>query len=412
MLAFVENFSSIIPGSSVHKAVQECYELHSQNESFREIFRNFSWIKDLAEAPENYGYAHGSSEMMKQQLLHKHSLAFECVLINGKFEPSLSQLPEGVFAYPLEEASSSFSTFMRQFNVEEHPLAFINAEGSLQGGVVFYIPEGEIIDEQIFIRHITFPSAGKQKILFLPKIIIVLGCKACARIHVSHHVESDNRTPRETIVNGVTEVFVSKNAEIILSMASEYAKEDQFCWSHIATIEEQGSCMIMENLLKDISGSGLFNNTFYMVGDQAHSESLVTIKSPKKTWVKNLMYHDAIETTSRQNIKSILCSGEFFFEGSISITPQGKLSDAYQKHDTLLLSDSAKVSTFPRLEILTDDVKASHGATVGPLDPNQIFYMRSRGMTLEEAQAKLIKGFFAAQPPVDAFPQLSTLFNF
>ncbi|EPJ23147.1 hypothetical protein CP08DC60_1084B, partial [Chlamydia psittaci 08DC60] len=97
----------------------------------------------------------------------------------------------------------------------------------------------------------------------------------------------------------------------------------------------------------------------------------------------------------------------FLFEGGIHITSQGVFSDAYQKHDTLLLSDDACVTTFPRLEILTDDVKASHGAAVGPLDPQQIFYMQSRGMTREEAQKKLVQGFLSIEPGQEAFPKLS-----
>ncbi|ANH78494.1 SufD family Fe-S cluster assembly protein [Candidatus Chlamydia sanziniae] len=397
MIASIENFASIASGSVQHKAATLCYNTHGNQEPFKDIFVAFSWIQELSDHPDRYSLTTGGSELIKQHWLsHNHSLAFECILINGKYEPSLSQLPEGVFIYPIHEASVSFSTFMHHLDVDAHPLAFLNAVCSDDQGVVIYVPENVEVTEPIFVRHITFPVVSEPRVIFSPRIVIILAQGASAEVQVSHHTQLENGVSiSHAIINGATELFVAEDAELSLWMAPRYLAKETLSWSHIATVKQEGKCKIIQNFLDAPHGYGFFDNTCYMVDQGAYAEILVAIQSPKKTWVKNLMRHDAEQTTSRQDIKSILYSGHFLFEGGIYISPCGELSDAYQKHSTLLLNSSAQVSTYPRLEILADNVKASHGATIGPLDPKQIFYMRSRGMTEVEAQGKLVEGFLA-----------------
>lgn len=102
----------------------------------------------------------------------------------------------------------------------------------------------------------------------------------------------------------------------------------------------------------------------------------------------------------------------FCLKGGIKITPQGEYANAYQRHDTLLLDDQARVSTYPRLEILTDEVKASHGATVGSMDEKLLFYMRSRGLPLKLARERLVQGFLKSLTPTpETFPRLSKVFK-
>lgn len=411
MLNFLEHSRSIAKGSPIHQATQVCYEKHFQSESFKEIFRAFSWLKDLTQFPEKYYISHGGSETAKQHWLHhENSLSCECILINGKYEPSLSQLPEGVLSMSLKDAQSVFSTFIQRYDVDAQPLAFLNAVCSQEEGVVIYVPEEFQVREPLSIRHICFPMAQDERVIYSPKIVVILGKQSSCSVQISHHTARESGvTESFAIINGVTEVFVSEGAELSLTMLPKYIHEERISWSHIATIEEQGACSITQYLQEDVGGYGWFDNTFSMIGNNAHGESLVSTLSPKKTWVRNLMYHDAESTTSRQNIKSILYSGHFLFEGGIHITSRGMFADAYQKHDTLLLSDHAHVTTFPRLEILTDDVKASHGATVGPLDAQQMFYMQSRGMTREEAQKKLVRGFLSVETSQEHFPKLTRL---
>ena len=83
------------------------------------------------------------------------------------------------------------------------------------------------------------------------------------------------------------------------------------------------------------------------------------------------------------------------FQGKIEVARDAQKTDGYQMNQALLLSPDAEVNSKPQLEIFADDVKCSHGATVGELDPEQMFYLRSRGLSEEEARALLVRAFLA-----------------
>lgn len=106
--------------------------------------------------------------------------------------------------------------------------------------------------------------------------------------------------------------------------------------------------------------------------------------------------HDAHATISRQTVKTVLAGrAHGVFQGKIEVSRDGQKTDGYQMNQTLLLSPRAEISARPQLEIYADDVKCSHGATVGELDAEQLFYLRSRGIPAAEARAILVRAFLA-----------------
>ncbi|MDE2333972.1 MAG: Fe-S cluster assembly protein SufD [Rhodospirillales bacterium] len=106
--------------------------------------------------------------------------------------------------------------------------------------------------------------------------------------------------------------------------------------------------------------------------------------------------HDAPATISRQTVKTVLAGrAHGVFQGKIEVAPEGQKTDGYQMNQTLLLSPRAEISAKPQLEIYADDVKCSHGATVGELDAEQLFYLRSRGIPEAAARAILVRAFLA-----------------
>lgn len=404
MKTCIEHSLPIDEQSALYKASEACYRLHKDNHTFRDIFRSFSWVANLVSDPKRFRMAFGGSEAIKQQCLRQQGfVSGECVFINGKYEDSLSRLPDSVMAVPLSEARTMFAHLLQVYNVESHPLAFLNESGSQKLGVVLYIPENVRLEEPLYIHHISCSVAGEQYI-YSPKVILILGAGACAHVCVEHLGCEDDSC---AIINGVTEVFVSEEAELLISVSPRTAKNELLSWSHIARVEEKGRCVLVQTVGNQFQGRGWFENEFLLLGSDARAEAFTSVCSPQQSWVRNKMIHDAEGTSSQQVIKSILYSGCFAFEGSIFITPQGQLSQAYQKHDTLLLSDEGQVTTFPRLEILADDVKASHGASVGSIDPRQIFYLRSRGISYAEAVNQLVRGFLTISLADDVFCKLS-----
>lgn len=120
--------------------------------------------------------------------------------------------------------------------------------------------------------------------------------------------------------------------------------------------------------------------------------------------VTTIVAHEAPGCTSRQTVKSVIDgSARGVFQGRIEVARIAQKTDGYQMNQALLLSDSAEIDSKPELEIFADDVKCSHGATIGALDPEQIFYLRSRGVSEKEARAILIRAFLheALEPITD-----------
>jgi Fe-S cluster assembly protein SufD len=106
--------------------------------------------------------------------------------------------------------------------------------------------------------------------------------------------------------------------------------------------------------------------------------------------------HDAPSTTSRQTVKNVLAGrSQGVFQGRIEVARVAQKTDGYQMNQALLLSPEAEIDTKPELEIFADDVKCSHGATVGELDAEQLFYLRSRGIPDAEARSMLVRAFLA-----------------
>jgi Fe-S cluster assembly protein SufD len=112
--------------------------------------------------------------------------------------------------------------------------------------------------------------------------------------------------------------------------------------------------------------------------------------------VTTVVRHEAPGCASRQAVKNVLTGrSRGVFQGRIEVAKAAQKTDGYQMSQALLLSPDAEVDTKPELEIFADDVKCSHGATVGELDPDQLFYMRTRGVPETEARAILVRAFLA-----------------
>lgn len=137
--------------------------------------------------------------------------------------------------------------------------------------------------------------------------------------------------------------------------------------------------------------------TFELAGEnaEAHIFSFFIGKKNDKGKLSITQKHTAPKTTSRAIVKSILFDeSEYTYTGLIAIEKQAKQSDASQESRTLLLSPFAGVSAKPALEILADDVKCKHSATVSNLNPEALFFARSRGLSETQATTLLINGFF------------------
>ena len=135
-------------------------------------------------------------------------------------------------------------------------------------------------------------------------------------------------------------------------------------------------------------------------GAEAHIKALYLCKADEKVNFRILMHHRAPGCRSTQLINGI-ASGEaqVNFGGTIVVAPDAQQTEAYQENHNIVLTETAKVDTRPQLEIYADDVKCSHGATVGQLNADELFYMRSRGVPEAEARTLQMLSFLSPVIP-------------
>ena len=139
-------------------------------------------------------------------------------------------------------------------------------------------------------------------------------------------------------------------------------------------------------------------------GAEANIYGAYVCGSDEKVRISVDMHHDVPHCNSRQLFKGIAGgSSRVDFYGKIIVAQDAQQTQAYQENHNILLSDGAKVDTKPQLEIYADDVKCSHGATIGRLNEEEQFYMRSRGITLEDAKVLQMISFLA--PVIEAVPE-------
>jgi Fe-S cluster assembly scaffold protein SufB len=133
------------------------------------------------------------------------------------------------------------------------------------------------------------------------------------------------------------------------------------------------------------------------VGAQAHIIGIGLFTGNDHARLHTLQHHEARDTASNLLVKAVLNdSASFVFDGSIIVDKKAQKTNAYQRNENLLLSDQAHVQSKPALEILANDVRCTHGATIGTIDRDQLFYLQTRGIDEFSAKRLLIQGFLEA----------------
>lgn len=326
------------------------------------------------------------------------------VFVNGRYSRELSdltQLPAGVVAsnfsdLPEAQVSRLRDHLGRYADPSNQVFTALNTSLIGDGAFVFFAA-GRVIEEPIQLLFISASPQENQregqaeaKGMSHPRVLIIADRGAMASVLESHISASDD----VFLTNAVTEVYVSEGAMLDhyrLQAESERA-------FHIATTEvrqerESGyrSCAI--SLGAEIS---------------RHDLSVALMDEYTETWIDGLyvatgrqhvdnhttLDHRKHHGTSHQLYKGILDDrARAVFNGKIFVREGALLVDARQLNKNLLLSNEATVNTKPQLEIFADDVKCAHGATVGQLEEDEIFYLASRGISPERARALLTYGF-------------------
>ncbi|HKY06709.1 MAG TPA: Fe-S cluster assembly protein SufD [Candidatus Binatia bacterium] len=319
------------------------------------------------------------------------------VFVNGVHAPHLSSvrgLPDGVQLVSLAESLKRdddvlASRLARHADHRRNAFVALNT-AFMDDGAVLIIPPGTRMAQPIYLIYAS--SAPKQATLSHPRTLILLGADSEVSVVESYAgIDGENY-----FCNAVTELVAEANAT-----AHHYRLQNEApAASHVGTLAAHlgRDCRLTAHALT-LSGA-LVRNDVHVALDGEGAECVLNglYIGAGKQHVDNYteIEHVKPRATSWELYKGILDDASHgVFNGKIVVHKDAQKSDARQTNRNLLLSAEAVVNTKPQLEIYADDVKCSHGSTIGQLDPDALFYLRSRGLGPEEARSLLSFAFAA-----------------
>ena len=317
------------------------------------------------------------------------------VFVDGHFAPRLSQLdalPAGVLVKSLRKALVEDAELVCQHlgqAATSADAAFTALNTAfVQDGALVYLPKGTVLAQPV---HLLFLSSGTQaNTVSHPRVLIVAAAQTEATV-----VESYAGLGSETyLTNAICEISVGENSGLDhYRIQRETAAAFHISATHVheqraarfrSTSITLGGQLTRNHVHTTLLGEGIDStlNGLYVEDGSQHVDN------------HTLIEHTQPNCQSHEFYKGVLGDeATGVFRGKIHVHQAAQKTDAFQSNKNLLLSDSARINTKPQLEIYADDVKCSHGATIGQLDADAIFYLRSRGIGHREAIQVLTRAF-------------------
>ncbi len=321
--------------------------------------------------------------------------ACRLVFVDGFFAPELSTatgLPSGVIvgnlAAAFDKSSETVEAHLgRHARFEEHAFIALNT-AFFRDGAFLFVPKGKVVETPV---HLVFvATAPAEPTVSYPRNLIVAGDNSRLTVVESYAGLADD----VTFTNAVTEIVLGDGAAV------DHCKVQQESASafHIATTQVHlGRAANFASCYVGLGG-GLVRNEaralFTGEGAECTLDGLYQLDGRQHMDNHTVIDHAVPHCASHELYKGVLGGqSRGVFNGKIFVREDAQKTDAKQTNKTLLLSADATINTKPQLEIYADDVKCTHGATVGQLDDEAIFYLRARGVGLEEARGLLTYAF-------------------
>ncbi len=330
---------------------------------------------------------------VKKYFLHEMD-TYKIVFIDGVYSSYLSETThDGVDICLLSAALNKpmyqpiIELYFNKVASAEESLTSLNTAFSREGAYI-YIPKNKAPIKPIEIIH--FATGNEAALMLQPRNLIIAEENAELQIIERHQ----SLTGNEVLTNSVTEIFAAKNAMVdYYKVQNDSDKASLIDNTYIS--QKRGSAVHVHTF--SFGGNITRNNlNFYQHGERIDSTLKgVTILS-KKQHVDHhtLVHHRQPNCESHQDYKGIYTENSTgVFNGKIIVDQIAQKTNAFQQNNNILVNDKATINTKPQLEIFADDVKCSHGCTVGQLDDEALFYLQTRGIPKKEAQALLMYAF-------------------
>ncbi|MFO0095938.1 MAG: Fe-S cluster assembly protein SufD [Gemmatimonadaceae bacterium] len=319
------------------------------------------------------------------------------VFLNGRFAPALSKLdalPAGIRVMDLATASVEEPELLGKVlgaaaPAERDGFTALNAAFAGEGTLI-HVAKEMVIEHPVHVLHVM--DAHGANLMSHPRHVMVVERHAKASVVESYVALAD--VPYFT--NAVVEAFVEDGATLQVVRIQRESRQAQ----HIGTVEarqgrdshfltftfQTGAALSRSNVYTVLGGEGCgcTINGLYMLDGEQHGDHQTRVEHVKENCFSREAYKGLIDNRAHG-----VCNGKVY------VHPEAQKTDGKQTNHTLLLSEQAQIDTKPQLEIFADDVKCTHGATVGRMDATALFYLKSRGVGKVLAKQLLMYAFAA-----------------
>jgi len=326
---------------------------------------------------------------------------FDCyllVFVNGKFIPALSQNKSSNSKIKISNLKSAFESdaeilekYLTQYaEISSDSFTALNTAYS-EDGLFVFIPDNTELDKPVHLLNISDP--GDSYFQSHPRNLIVLGNNSQGSIVETHYHTSDG----VYFHNAVSEIIIGADSRLLYSRIQD---DSTSAYRISRTNFHQSDNSLLEAINIDLGGAIVRNNTditldgeqvesnlygFYHLQGNQHVDNHTNINHLKPNCNSNELFKGILDDKARG-----------VFSGIIYVARDAQKTNAFQSNKNLLLSQEAEIDTKPQLKIFADDVKCSHGATIGELDDESVFYLQQRGIGKAEAEA-LLRAAFAGE---------------
>ncbi len=337
--------------------------------------------------------APASAKVDLHKYLFNRENFYTIVFINGVYDAAnsdevdapgitLCNLKTAIVKYPEE-----VNNYIGKFAKIENSIFTALSTAYINDGVFLKVKSGKALDKPV---QVVYVNSGGDNLLIQPRNLFVIGKNAIAKVVESYYAEGES----VYFTNSVTETYVDEHG-ILEHVKIQEESEKAF---HISTTEIDvereskyasyninfGGTLVRNDLNARFNGEygHVTLNGLYLGQGEQHIDNHTLIDHAMPNCESHEMYRGVLDDASRA-----------VFNGKVYVKKDAQKTNAFQENKNVILSDDARVDTKPQLEIFADDVKCSHGATIGRLSGESLFYLRARGIGEELAKAMIINAF-------------------
>lgn len=326
-----------------------------------------------------------------KKILNQYKNQYSIITINGLFQKNESKIPSGISVNTFDKLNNTDKKFFHKFfnNQDDSKSDIFTSINTInyKESLLIKIDKNYSKKDHVNILNFIISNSG-ESINHIRKLIV--SNQNSKSVFIEEFISLDSI---ENFSTSVTEIFQEENSEIeYLNIQND---KNNFHFNSINISQKQNSisncftfsysgALVRNNLNIKLKEKNCYSNMygFYALREKSHVDNHTTVDHIDENSISNEHYKGIMDNNSNG-----------VFNGKIFVRKKAQKTNAFQSNNNILLSDEAKINTKPQLEIWADDVKCSHGCTVGQLDKEAIFYLQSRGISKEKAISMLLGAF-------------------